>query len=170
MGRVLVVDDEAAIRDMIQYALEKADMRVQSAANAHEALLSINDSRPDIILMDVVMPGKNGLELLKMVKKEWPLTKAIMMTAYASTDTAMKAIRLGALGRAEQVPPIRADREGQAVGADGRGVRCGTGLHGDGPDGLPLLIGDLNAHRVLTGDRSHDTDTGHSQGDGQVIG
>jgi DNA-binding response OmpR family regulator/flavodoxin len=43
------------------------------------------------------MPGKNGLELLKLVKKEWPLTKAIMMTAYASTDTAMKAIRLGAL-------------------------------------------------------------------------
>jgi DNA-binding response OmpR family regulator len=43
------------------------------------------------------MPGKNGLELLKLVKKEWPLTKAVMMTAYASTETAMKAIRLGAL-------------------------------------------------------------------------
>ena len=43
------------------------------------------------------MPGKNGLELLKMVKKQWPLTKAVMMTAFASTDTALKSIRLGAL-------------------------------------------------------------------------
>jgi DNA-binding response OmpR family regulator len=43
------------------------------------------------------MPGQNGLELLKLAKKEWPLTKAIMMTAYASTETALKAIRLGAL-------------------------------------------------------------------------
>jgi DNA-binding response OmpR family regulator len=43
------------------------------------------------------MPGKNGLELLKMVKKEWPLTKAVMMTAYAATDTAIKSVRLGAL-------------------------------------------------------------------------
>jgi DNA-binding response OmpR family regulator len=43
------------------------------------------------------MPGKNGLELLKLVKQQWPLTKAVIMTAYASTDTAMKAIRLGAL-------------------------------------------------------------------------
>ena len=50
-----------------------------------------------LLISDIVMPEKNGLELLKMVKKEWPLTKAIMMTAYASTDTAMKAIRLGAL-------------------------------------------------------------------------
>jgi hypothetical protein len=49
------------------------------------------------LISDIVMPGKNGLELLKLIKKKWPLTKAIMMTAYASTDTAMKAIRLGAL-------------------------------------------------------------------------
>ncbi len=50
-----------------------------------------------LLISDIVMPDKNGLELLKMVKKEWPLTKAIMMTAYAATDTAVKAIRLGAL-------------------------------------------------------------------------
>jgi DNA-binding response OmpR family regulator len=50
-----------------------------------------------LMISDIVMPEKNGLELLKLVKKEWPLTKALMMTAYASPDTAVKAIRLGAL-------------------------------------------------------------------------
>jgi hypothetical protein len=50
-----------------------------------------------LLISDIVMPGKNGLELLKIVKEQWPLTKAIMMTAYASTDTAVKAIRMGAL-------------------------------------------------------------------------
>jgi len=50
-----------------------------------------------LLISDIVMPEKNGLELLKLVKEQWPLTKVIIMTAYASTDTAMKAIRLGAL-------------------------------------------------------------------------
>ena len=50
-----------------------------------------------LLISDIVMPGMNGLEFLKLVKKEWPLTKAVMMTAYASTETAVKAIRLGAL-------------------------------------------------------------------------
>ena len=54
---VLVVDDESAIRDMIRFALEKADMQVTTASNAHDALLSISDDRPDIILMDWMMPG-----------------------------------------------------------------------------------------------------------------
>ena len=49
------------------------------------------------MISDIIMPGKNGLELLKLVKNQWPLTKVIMFTAYASTDTAVKAIRLGAL-------------------------------------------------------------------------
>jgi len=51
----------------------------------------------DLMISDIVMPGMNGLELLKQVKTEWPKTHALMMTAYASTDTALKAIRLGAL-------------------------------------------------------------------------
>jgi CheY-like chemotaxis protein len=50
-----------------------------------------------LLISDIVMPEKNGLELLRLVKEQWPLTKVIIMTAYASTDTAMKAIRLGAL-------------------------------------------------------------------------
>ena len=67
---VLVVDDEEAIRDMIQFALEKSGMGVQTASSAHEALLSINESRPDIILMDWMMPGVSGLELTRRLRKD----------------------------------------------------------------------------------------------------
>jgi two-component system phosphate regulon response regulator PhoB len=61
--RVLVVDDEAAIRDMIRFALERAQMTVMTAADAQEALLRISEERPDIILMDWMMPGVSGVEL-----------------------------------------------------------------------------------------------------------
>jgi DNA-binding response OmpR family regulator len=50
-----------------------------------------------LLISDIIMPGMNGLEFLKLVKNQWPLTKVIMFTAYASTDTVVKAIRLGAL-------------------------------------------------------------------------
>ncbi|PQP35246.1 hypothetical protein C6A37_03595, partial [Desulfobacteraceae bacterium SEEP-SAG9] len=70
---------------------------VIQALSAQEALEKMARESFALLISDIVMPGMNGLELLKLVKKQWPLTKAIMMTAYASTDTAAKAIRLGAL-------------------------------------------------------------------------
>jgi CheY-like chemotaxis protein len=67
---VLVVDDEAAIRDMIQFALERAKMQVLTAADAQEALLRINEARPDIILMDWMMPGVSGIELTRRLRRD----------------------------------------------------------------------------------------------------
>jgi hypothetical protein len=58
--KVLVVDDEVAIRDMIAFALDRAGMHVQVASDAKEALVSITRQRPDIILMDWMMPGAKG--------------------------------------------------------------------------------------------------------------
>ena len=68
--RVLVVDDESAIRDMIRFALERAEMTVDSAADAQEALLRISENRPDIILMDWMMPGVSGIELTRRLRKD----------------------------------------------------------------------------------------------------
>ena len=58
---VLVVEDETAIRDMIAFALDRAGMQVVLAGDAQEALVSINKKRPDIILMDWMMPGVSGI-------------------------------------------------------------------------------------------------------------
>ncbi|MGD1999168.1 MAG: response regulator [Desulfobacterales bacterium] len=95
--KILVVDDEKGICQNVEKILKKNNYEVTQAVSAQDALEKMAQDSFALLISDIVMPGKNGLELLKLVKKEWPLTKAIMMTAYASTDTAMKAIRLGAL-------------------------------------------------------------------------
>ena len=95
--KVIVVDDEESICRNVEKILQKQDFEVTRATSAQDALDKMAQDSYSLLISDIVMPGKNGLELLKMAKENWPLTKAIMMTAYASTETAMKAIRLGAL-------------------------------------------------------------------------
>jgi len=95
--KIIVVDDEKRICRNVEKILSKNNYDVTCALSAQEAIEKMAKESFSLLISDVVMPGKNGLELLKLVKKEWPLTKAIMMTAYASTDTAVKSIRLGAL-------------------------------------------------------------------------
>lgn len=95
--KVMVVDDEARICGNVAKILSKSGFDVVTAQSAQEALEKMALDSYALLISDIVMPGMNGLELLKLVKKDWPLTKAVMMTAYASTDTALKAIRMGAL-------------------------------------------------------------------------
>ncbi len=95
--KIIVVDDEKSICSNVEKILKKGNYEVVHAMSADEALEKMAVDSFSLLISDIVMPGKNGLELLKMVKKQWPLTKAVMMTAYASTDTAVKAIRMGAL-------------------------------------------------------------------------
>ncbi len=95
--KILVVDDEANICQNVKKILSKKNYDVTTALNADEALEKLAKDSYALLISDIIMPGKNGLELLKMVKNQWPLTKAMIMTAFASTDTAMKSIRLGAL-------------------------------------------------------------------------
>ncbi len=95
--RVLVVDDESAIRDMIRFALERAEMTVDSAADAQEALLRISENRPDIILMDWMMPGVSGLELTRRLRKD-AFTEdipIIMLTAKVTEDDKVAGLEAG---------------------------------------------------------------------------
>ena len=96
--KILVVDDEVAIRDMIQFVLKSAKQKVQTAANAHEALLRINESRPDIILMDWMMPGISGRELTQRLRND-SLTEdspIIMLTARVTEDDRVSGLDSGA--------------------------------------------------------------------------
>lgn len=96
--KVLIVDDEPAIRDMIRFALQQADICVQSAANAHEALVSINENRPDIILMDWMMPNVSGIELTRRLRKDRYTEDIpiIMLTAKVTEDDKVAGLEAGA--------------------------------------------------------------------------
>jgi two-component system phosphate regulon response regulator PhoB len=95
--KVLVVDDEPAICEMIQFALEQAGMSVYQAGDAQQALVSINEQRPDLILMDWMMPGVSGIELTRRLRKysftdDIPI---IMLTARVTEDDKVAGLEAG---------------------------------------------------------------------------
>lgn len=94
---VLVVDDEAAIREMIRFALGKAGMEVTTAADAQEALHKIGESKPDIMLLDWMMPGISGLELTKRLRKNTVTAEIpiIMLTAKVTEDDKVAGLNAG---------------------------------------------------------------------------
>lgn len=95
---VLIVDDESSIRDMVQLSLELAGFAVRQAANAREAHAMILDERPDIVLLDWMMPETSGYELLRRLRKE-ELTAdlpVIMLTARAEEGKRVQGLEGGA--------------------------------------------------------------------------
>ena len=96
-AKIMVVDDEKRICENVAKILTKNDYEVYHALSAEEALEKMAMESFSLLISDIVMPGMDGLELLKLVKNQWPLTKMLIFTAYAATNTAAQAIRLGAL-------------------------------------------------------------------------
>src|SRR5690606_19729801 len=68
--RILIVEDETSIREMVAYALRKAEMVPMQAADAREAQIAISETVPDLILLDWMLPGTSGLELARRFRKE----------------------------------------------------------------------------------------------------
>jgi len=95
---VLIVDDEAAIREMIAVALEMADYDYLEAADAREAHAMIVDKQPDLILLDWMLPGTSGVELARRLKKEEATTDIpiIMLTAKVEEDNKIQGLEVGA--------------------------------------------------------------------------
>jgi two-component system response regulator HydG len=93
---VLVVDDEEAARNLCADALRDMGLEVQTAASGREALAILEAGRTDIVLADSVMPGMSGVELLKIIKQDYPDVDVVMMTGYGSIPSAVEATKLGA--------------------------------------------------------------------------
>ncbi len=93
---VLVVDDEPAIRQVLSAAITKAGYAVDAAASAAEALSRLDTTPYDVVLSDVFMPVTDGIELLKSARARGHAATFIMITAFASVDSAIDAIKAGA--------------------------------------------------------------------------
>ncbi len=95
-GQILIVDDEASMRKMLDILLTQEGYEVQTAPNAEAAMDALNLHPFDLVLSDIRMPGLSGIDLLRRLKTEDSQTEVVLMTAYASTESAIEAIKLGA--------------------------------------------------------------------------
>jgi DNA-binding NtrC family response regulator len=92
---IYIVDDEQTIRDSVTMALEE-NYLAKSFADAETAIAAINNAPPDLILLDIGLPGMNGIEALRRIKATFPDVLVIMITAYEDIDTVVAAMKLGA--------------------------------------------------------------------------
>jgi DNA-binding NtrC family response regulator len=93
---VLIADDEDGVRESLAEVLRDEGFAVETARDGNEALAAIEHQDFAVVITDVRMPGADGLELLKRVRESAPQTVVLMMTAYASVETAVEALRQGA--------------------------------------------------------------------------
>jgi DNA-binding NtrC family response regulator len=94
--RILVVDDEYLIRWSLQQELARDGYEVQTAEDGESALRLARESSPDLVLLDIQLPGIGGIEVLQRIKAADPETVVIMITAYGMVDTAVAAMKAGA--------------------------------------------------------------------------
>ena len=93
---ILIVDDEPSIRDSLGGLLSDEGFEILTAANGYEALKVMDKDSPDLVLLDIWMPGIDGIETLKEIKKSNPYIQVIIITGHGNVDTAVKATKLGA--------------------------------------------------------------------------
>ncbi len=96
-GKVLIVDDQFGIRILLNEVLHKEGYQTFQAANGVQALEILNTKSPDLVLLDMKIPGMDGIEILKRMKAVEPDIRVIIMTAYGELDMIQEAKDLGAL-------------------------------------------------------------------------
>jgi two-component system, NtrC family, sensor kinase len=94
--RVLVVDDEVEFTDLLHERLQNRGFQVSKAYSGDEALQGLDDTNPDVVILDVMLPGRDGLSTLNEIKQRRPLVGVIMLTGHANIDTAVEGMKLGA--------------------------------------------------------------------------
>lgn len=105
-ARILIVDDKAEIRDLIRMTLALSNFQLKEADNGDEALRLIREWRPDIVLLDIMMPGKDGFEVCHEVKQDPELAQTIIILLTALAQQHDKLEGFGAGGDAYLVKPF----------------------------------------------------------------
>lgn len=144
--RVLVVDDEENIRFLVESALQLKGIETRSAPDGHAALDAVNEFRPDLIVLDVMMPGIDGFEVLKRLRDSGSRVPVIFLTARGATDDRVRGLTSG--GDDYMVKPF-------AVAELIARVQLRLGASAQGTTTTVLSCGDLEmdtaAHRVTRG-------------------
>src|SRR5579859_3998028 len=95
-ANILIVDDDAEIRELLVQVLQRNNYQVFQAKDAAALKDLYGRVQPDIVLLDFKLPDATGLDLLPVIKKEWPEAEVIMLTGHATYDVAVEATKRGA--------------------------------------------------------------------------
>ena len=96
VGRILLVDDEKNIRLTVSRALGPLEMPVETASNGEEALQKLEEEGFSLLLLDLKMPGMDGMDVLERVRRRWPSLLVVILTAHGNIDIAVEAMKIGA--------------------------------------------------------------------------
>jgi len=94
---ILVVDDEKNIRLTLSQSLEPLGIPVQTAFNGEEALQKLGEGQFGMVFLDLKMPGMQGMDVLRRIKDDWPTARVIIITAHGTIESAVEAMKLGAV-------------------------------------------------------------------------
>jgi len=168
---ILVVDDELIVRDSLKEWLAEEGFSVDMAASGPEALEQLGRQTYQLMLLDIKMPGMDGVAVLQKAKESWPDLNVIMMTAYATVETAVEAMKVGALeylikpfDPETMVPMVQKIYQNLAA-TEGRQIEIGaivvcsgtdffnpaSGKNTFGYGGYPNVVTNLEFERLLSG-------------------
>jgi len=94
--KVLLVDDEEQFVDVLAQRLETRGFLVSTAFNGDDAIAFIEEHDADVVILDVLMPGRNGIDTLREIRRIRPITEVIMLTGHGTVETAIQGMKLGA--------------------------------------------------------------------------
>lgn len=94
--RLLVVDDEVEFLETLVKRMQKRIATVSGVSSAEEALEFLKENEVDVVVLDVKMPGMDGIDALREIKRLYPLVEVVMLTGHASTEVAIEGMELGA--------------------------------------------------------------------------
>jgi DNA-binding NtrC family response regulator len=164
VAQILIVDDDAQLRESFRRLLAQEGHDVRTANSAEAGVRAVGEAVPDLVIMDVRLPGMNGLEGFRAMRAVEPRLTAIIMTAYGTTETAIEATRLGAFDyvlKPFDIPDIlvlidqaleagRFQRRAVAVAAGPGGEGGQDGKDDEGADGAgDVLVGRSQAMQGL---------------------
>ena len=97
IATIMLVDDEVPFVEAMTKRLKRRDLEVEQAFSGNEALEKLTDgSKAEVVILDVKMPGMDGVETLKAIKSQTPLVEVIMLTGHATVESAIEGMKLGA--------------------------------------------------------------------------
>ena len=105
---ILIVDDEVSILKTLSGILSDEGFETITVSNGYEALKTLESESPDLVLLDIWMPGIDGIDTLKEIKKSFPTTPVIMITGHGTIETAVNATKIGAFDFIEK--PLSIDK------------------------------------------------------------